>query len=71
MFEHLGFFREYFLKGKFIGTIRLEDYDGKIGYYSKVTGVAEENIILESKKVIKKGTEFYYFTYPLSGKIIL
>ena len=71
MFEHLGFFREYFVKGKFIGTIRLEDYDGKIGYYSKVTGVAEENIILESKKVIKKGTEFYYFTYTLSGKIIL
>lgn len=71
MFEHLGFFREYFVKGKFIGTIRLEDYDGKIGYYSKVTGVADSDIILEKNKKIKKDTEFYHFTYPLNGKINL
>ena len=71
MFEHLGFFREYFVKGKFIGTIRLDEYEGAIGYYSKVTGLADTDVILDKNKKIKKGTEFYYFTYPLSGKIIL
>lgn len=70
MFEQIGFFREYHANGKFVGTINLSTYEGEIGYYSKTKGIAESNIFLQNKKVIKKGTEYYYFVYPLNGKLI-
>ena len=69
-FEHLGFFLEYIVDGKFIGTKNVdENVSGKIGYESTTHFTAEEDIILKNKK-IKKGTQYYTRTYPLCGRII-
>jgi len=69
MFEQLGFFRDYFVDGKFVGSVKLNDYEGQIGYYSKKTLVVENEIVLDNKRKIKKGTTTYHFTYPLNGKL--
>lgn len=57
------------VQGKFIGTLLCEKQDREIGYYGKQTIVANEDIVLQNKKKIKKGTEFYTRYYPLNGKL--
>lgn len=70
-FEHLGFFLEYIVDGKYIGCINVEENDrGSVGYESTVHEVAVEDIVFKSKKRIKKGTSFYTRIYPLCGKRI-
>lgn len=67
-FEELGFFEEYYCNNKMIGVKKAE-YDGirKIGYYGRVNFIAENDIILDNKKKIKKGLEYYTLLYPLCG----
>lgn len=71
IFQHLGFFREYIINTKLIGTdtIKKPDREG-IGYYSTQKHIADSDIILDNKKKIKKGQEYYTRIYPLCGKRI-
>jgi len=65
----IGYFEEFMVDGKFIGTLLCEKQEREIGYYGKQTKIAESDIFLQNKKKIKKGTEFYTRYYPLNGKL--
>ena len=68
-FEQLGYFLEYMIDDKFIGTTTLESPDRKeVGYYGRIDEVATQDIIFKNKKRIKKGQSFYTRMYPLCGK---
>ena len=65
----IGYFEEFIVQGKFIGTLLCEKQDREIGYYGKKTIIANEDIVFKNKKKIRKGTEFYTRYYPLNGKL--
>ena len=70
-FEKIGYFIEYMIDTKYIGTITIEQPDRKeIGYYSRIDSVANQDILLDNKKRIKKGQSYYTRMYPLCGKYI-
>lgn len=70
-FEDLGYFLEYMVNGKFVGTTSLDKPDRKeIGYYGAKTQVADSKIILERGKTIKKGVKYVTRLYPLCGKVL-
>ena len=70
-FEKLGYFLEYMIDDKYIGSTILEKPDRKeVGYYGRIDEVATEDIIFSSKKKIKKGQAFNTRMYPLCGKFI-
>jgi len=70
-FEQLGYFLDYMVADKYIGSITMEKPDREtIGYFGKIDEVATEDIILSNKKRIKKGQAFYTIMYPLCGKFI-
>ena len=69
IFKDLGYFIEYFIDGKFIGTKMIDQPDREIiGYYGKIESIATDNIKLERNKIIKKGTKYYTRLYPLCGQ---
>ena len=70
MFEHLGYFKEYMIDGKSIGTIPCEKDRDLIGYVGRRTEVVLDSIILDNGKKIKAGTKVVTIIYPLSGKMI-
>lgn len=43
MFEHLGYFKEYYIDNKFIGTIPCEK-DQEIGYEGRKTSTTTEKV---------------------------
>lgn len=68
MFENLGYFKEYYIGAKFIGSINCDKDRDVIGYYGKQTETLTEKITLDNKKVIKSGTIVSTIIYPLCGK---
>lgn len=64
----IGYFEEFLIEGKFIGTKVCQEQNREIGYYGKITKVADSDIILGNKKKIKKGQEYYTRYYPLNGR---
>lgn len=64
----IGYFEEFMIDGKFIGTLICEEQKREIGYYGKQIKIATEDIILNNKKKIKKGQEYYTRYYPLNGR---
>jgi len=70
MFEHVGYFKEYYVKGKFIGTCKILEKDReKVGYEGKIIEVLIEDIITDNNRTIKKGETVATLLYPLCGKI--
>lgn len=69
-FEHLGFFKEFFIGRVFIGTIKCETDGREIGYHGRKKETFQEDIILDNDKKIKAGTEVITAIYPLCGKVI-
>ncbi len=69
MFEHLGFFKEYYIGSKLIGTLPCDE-DRPIGYAGRKNETFSEAIIFNNGKKIKPGTEVTTMIYPLNGKII-
>lgn len=67
-FKKLGFYIEYMVDGKYVGSVNIEQPDRKeIGYYGRIDEVATEDIVFGNKKRIKKGTNYYTRMYPLCG----
>ena len=64
----IGYFEEFLINGKFIGTKVCEKQNREIGYYGKITKVADLDITLDNKNKIKKGQEYYTRYYPLNGR---
>lgn len=70
-FEHLGYFKEYYIGTKFIGNLSLKDMDRELtGYAGRQFETTAKVVILENGKKIKPGTAIMTMTYPLNGKII-
>ena len=71
VFKDIGYFVEYLIDTKLIGTKIIKEADREeIGYYSRIDAIAEEDILLDNKKKIKKGQSYYTRLYPLCGKQI-
>ena len=66
-FEIVGYFKEYYIENKFIGTLNCEKDSDVIGYYSKKKITLEKDLILDNKKKLKKGQEVYTILFPLNG----
>ena len=64
----IGYYEEFLINGKFIGTKICQEQNREIGYYGKITKIADSDITLENKKKIKKGQEYYTRYYPLNGR---
>lgn len=68
-FQVLGYFEEYFIDGKFIGTLPCQyDSQRQFGWFGRKTSYATEDIILERGKKIKAGTKYYTYVQQLCGK---
>jgi hypothetical protein len=70
MFEELGFYKEYYINGKFIGTINTINDGRIIGWEGRNIENITEQIILSNKKKIKVGQTATTIIYPLSGKLL-
>tara|TARA_R110000803_G_scaffold23796_1_gene58051 strand:+ start:1904 stop:2125 length:222 start_codon:yes stop_codon:yes gene_type:complete len=69
VFKDIGYFLEYYIDGKYIGTTLIDQPDrDEIGYYGKQEAKADTDIKLQGKKTIKKGTNYYTRMYPLCGQ---
>jgi len=70
-FETIGYFTEYFIGDKYIGTLPCERPTNELfGYCSQELITLNEDITLENKKRIKKNTEVKTFNQVLCGKLI-
>ena len=56
MFETIGYYKEYYIDSKFIGTIRCELGAREIGYNGRLGEVVFEKIKLDNGKIIKPNT---------------
>lgn len=70
MFEELGFFKEYYVNNKFMGTIAANKDRDIIGYNGRTKEVLKEMVQLDNKKKIKANIEVMTMLYPLCGKLI-
>ena len=70
-FKHLGFFLEFSIDSKFRGTLSIDKPDREIfGYEGTKTQVAEETILLDGGKKVKKGETYKTRLYPLCGRVV-
>jgi len=69
MFEEIGFFKDYYIERKFIGSLICEKDREVFGAYGSKKEILTEDIILRKKK-IKKGTEVTTILNKLCGKMI-
>ena len=68
MFEEIGYYKEFYIKSKFIGLLHGVECDRVIGYNGKKIEVLQTDVILSNNKKIKSGTEVMTMIYPLNGK---
>lgn len=69
-FQDLGYFKEYYLKNKFIGTLPCEKDREIIGYNGRQKETTTTKVVFKNKKLIKAGTEVETIIYPLNGKLV-
>jgi hypothetical protein len=69
VFEDLGYFKEYYINNKFIGTINCDKDREEIGYFGRKNETLESELILSNNKKIKKGETVQTILYPLCGKL--
>jgi len=68
-FKNIGYFIEYIIDSKLIGTKLIDQPDREeIGYYSTQHHTADTEIVFNNKKRIKKGQSYYTRLYPLCGR---
>lgn len=69
IFEIKGYTKEYFVKKKLIGSIKLTQPDRtEYGYSGKIIEVLNDDVILSNNKTIKKGTEVMTEVMPICGR---
>ena len=69
MFKELGYYKEYYIDNKYVGSIKCEKDRDVIGYSGKKNEVLDLEITLENKKKLKANIEYQTILYPLCGKI--
>lgn len=70
-FEHLGYFKEYYIGRKLIGQKRCELDRDQTGYPGRLTEMLQEAVTLDNGKKIKVGTEVMTIIYPMCGKVLV
>lgn len=68
-FAPLGFFKEYYVGNKLIGTTPCEK-DREVGYAGRQNETITDTIVFENGKKIKAGIEVFTMIYPLCGKLL-
>lgn len=70
MFKKFGYFKEYYINGKYIGTINNVKKDRDImGFYGRKSEIITEKLILSNKKIIKSQTNVTTQLEILCGKM--
>lgn len=69
-FQKLGYFKEYYLNNKFIGTLPCEKDREIIGYNGRQKEILKDKIVFKKNKSIKARTEVETVIYPLNGKLV-
>jgi len=69
MFKVFGYYKEYYINGKFIGFIKSEKDREIFGFYGQRKEIVLDTIILDNKRKIKKDTEVVTQLFPLNGRI--
>lgn len=70
IFEHLGYFKEYYIGRKLIGHVRCKQDRELTGYAGRTTSTLTTPVTLDNGRKLRKGVEVMTMTYPLNGKII-
>lgn len=70
MFSNFGYYKEYYLNGKYIGSIKTDKDRDVIGYNGRLNENIDSIIILDNKKKLKINTIYQTILYPLCGKIV-
>lgn len=69
MFAVVGYFEEFFVKGKYVGTKKCNEQDRAFGYKGRKAMKATEAILLDNKKRIVAGEEYVSQYYPINGRM--
>jgi hypothetical protein len=69
-FEDIGYFKEFYLDSKFIGTVACELNGREIGYYGRLVCPVFDDIKLDNKKIIKAGSVVTTMIFPLCGRVL-
>jgi len=67
MFQELGYFKEYYVNNKYVGTLPCEKDREVIGYNGRQKEIITAKIVFKNNKSIKAGIEVETFLYPLCG----
>lgn len=70
MFIEIGYQKDYYYKGKYIGSINSEKDRETFGYLGRIKETLQKEIIFKNKKKIKQGEEVITELFPLNGRII-
>jgi hypothetical protein len=70
MFKEFGYSKDYYHKGKFIGSLISEKDREIYGYCGRIKEILKTDIVFKNKKKIKKGEEVTTEIFPLNGRII-
>jgi hypothetical protein len=69
-FEHIGWFKEYYLGDKFLGSININELDREeVGYRGRRTETILEPLSIKKGLILKPGTEVRTIVYPLCGRL--
>ena len=69
MFNTFGFFKEYYINNKFIGSIKCEKDRDAFGFFGKKYEILTQDIKLSNNRIIKKGTNVETMLFNFCGKI--
>ena len=69
-FETKGYFKDYYVNGKFVGSKECEKDREEFGYFGRKNEILCETINFKSKK-IKAGTEVMTELQRICGKVIV
>lgn len=67
MFKHFGFYKEYYIGDKFIGTIDCDKDREIMGFFGKKIEKSNELTMLKNGKKIKPGISTITFLFPYCG----
>ena len=65
--EVIGQFLEYYVETDYIGKVKCDKQDRRVGYYGKQYHVAESDLSIGKKK-IRKGTKYMTIYYEMNGR---
>jgi hypothetical protein len=68
-FEHVGYFKDYYVNRKFVGSILVNEKDREVyGYTGRKEEVLTEDMVINKKK-LKKGTTVITELGVLCGRV--